>query len=867
MNIKPIIKNLIPHIIAILAIFVVASAYFSSAFEGKTLRHDDIIKGRGGVRDKLEYRKYEGKSILWVNAMFSGMPDFIGANYKSSSKIKRLYSIFDRMGFPNEVSMLIWYMLGFYIMLIAFRVNPWLALSGALAFGLTSYNLIIIEAGHFMKVRTIAFIPPTLAGVLLIFRKKYLWGFVLTTFFLAHQIAHNHIQMSYYLLLGLICIGFVELYNHLKEKKIVDFSKATGLLLLAAIVAIGPNYSKLSNLYRYNKQSIRGKSELTLGKGDNKTKSGLDRDYINAWSSGRAETMMLFAPRVKGGASAYVKQDRSLLKKVEPRMRSTIGNMNQYWGDQGSSGGPNTAGAVIFFLFIMGLFVIKGPMKQGILISVILFIMLSWGKYFPTFTDFFIDHVPLYNKFRTPVSILAVAVIFITFFAFYTVSEIIKKPELLTRESKIKVGNKRLPIYLAAGLGFIAFLLVNIALPHLFNRYSNDLEIDMFNRYRSQGGSSQIDAIVAALESLRISVFRAEFFRTLLFAAASLLSLYLFKTKKIKATGLIGILGILALIDVWTIGQRYVNNDHFSRQNLITQEYKLTNIDKQIFAREIQTTPGLQQKIAAAYKKFHPKNEVEKEDIQKYIIQKNTFYRVYDLTTSAFQDNRVSGSHRSIGGYSPAKLRRYQDLIERHIAKGHMPVLNMLNAKYIITQKGLQVNPNVMGPAWFVDSVAWAKNADEEILALNNIDVTKSTVVNEKFKAKIGKLGQATTTDSISLFSLDADHLVYKTNTQNDRLAVFSEIYYPDWTVLIDGKPAEYVEANYTLRAMMIPMGQHTIDFTFAPYYYTHANAVSMIFYYVIMLMVLALVVISIYRELKTTRGKAINRNTYEHNA
>lgn len=857
MNIKPILKSLIPHLIAIVAIFTVSSAYFSPAFNGKSLRQDDIVKSQGGVRDKLEYRRYENKSILWITAKFSGMPDFLGAPYKSSNKIKELYYLPKKMGFPIEVISLIWYMLGFYILLIAFRVNPWLALAGAVAFGLTSYNLIIIEAGHFKKVRTIAYIAPTLAGVLLMFRKKYLWGFVLTAFFLANQIAHDHIQMSYYLMLGLICIGLVELYNHIKEKRYLDFGKAVGLLFLAALLAIGPNYSKLSNLYRYNKQSIRGKSELTVGKEHIKTKGGLDRDYINAWSSGRSESMMLFAPRVKGGASAYVKQDRSLLNKVDRRMRETIGNMNQYWGDQGGSGGPNTAGAVIFTLFIIGLFVIKGPIKQGILISVILFIFLSWGKYFSGFTDLFIDYVPLYNKFRTPVSILAVAVIFITFFAFLTVSEIIKNHGLLEQESKIKIGKKNLPLYLAGGLGFIAFLLLNIAFPHLFNRYINDQELAMFDNYRQQAGASQIDAIVASLESLRISVFRTEFFRTLLFAGGTVLSIYLFKKKKIKTAALIGIIGVLALIDVWTIGQRYVNKDDFTRQNLIEQEYLLTNVDKQIFAREIQNTPGLEQKIEAAYQKFQPKTQAEREDIQKYVIQKNTYYRVYDLTTSAFQDNRVSGSHRSIGGYSPAKLRRYQDLIENHIIKGNMQVLNMLNTKYLITQQGLQINPGVTGPAWFVDSVIWAETPDEEIVALNDIDITKETVVNTKFKNTVGKFETASTSDTVSLVTYEPDYLKYKTKTDGNKLLVFSEVYYPDWTVTIDGKPSDYFESNYTLRAMMVPAGQHTIEFTFSPTYYTKANTLSMTFYYIIMAMVLALVAYSIYTEIKRAKPEA----------
>ncbi|WP_167616484.1 YfhO family protein [Maribellus sediminis] len=857
MNFKPILKSLVPHLIAIAAIFAVSSAYFSPAFNGKSLRQDDVVKSIGGVRDKIEYRKYENKDVLWTNVRFSGMPDFLSATYKSSNKIKNFYNLPQKLGFPNEVGMLIWYMLGFYILLIAFRVNPWLALAGAIAFGLTSYNLIIIEAGHFKKVRTIAFIAPTLAGVLLTFRKKYLWGFVLTAFFLANQIAHDHVQMSYYLLLGLVCIGLVELYNHVKEKRYLDFGKAIGLLFLAALLAIGPNYSKLSNLYRYNKQSIRGKSELTVGKDHIKTKGGLDRDYINAWSSGRAETMMLFAPRVKGGASAYVKQDRNLLNKVDRPMRETVGNMNQYWGDQGGSGGPNTAGSVIFTLFIIGLFVIKGPIKQGILISVILFVFLSWGKYFSGFTDIFIDYVPLYNKFRTPVSILAVAVIFITFFAFLTVSKIIKNPGLLEQESKIKIGKKNLPLYLVGGLGFIAFLLLNIAFPHLLNRYINDQEMVLFDNYRQQAGDAQINAILASLESLRISVFRADFFRTLLFAAGTVLSFYLFKKHKIKKLALIGIIGVLALIDVWTIGQRYVNKDDFTRQNLMEQEYLLTDVDKQIFSREIQNTPGLEQKIEAAYQKFQPKTQAEKEDIQKYVIQKNTYYRVYDLTTSAFQDNRVSGSHRSIGGYSAAKLRRYQDLIENHIMKGNMQVLNMLNTKYIITQQGLQVNPGVMGPAWFVDSVVWANTPDEEIASLNDIDVTRQTVVNTKFKNTVGEFQSAVTSDSISLETYEPDYLKYQTNTKGNRLVIFSEIYYPDWTVTIDGKPTDYFESNYTLRAMMVPAGQHTIEFSFNPVYYSQANTLSMIFYYIIILMVLVLVGYSVYIEFTKANSEA----------
>lgn len=851
MELKPLLSKIAPHIIAVLTMIIVASIYFQPAWEGKSLKHDDIVKGYGGARDRIQNRKYEDKSILWSNAKFSGMPDFLGANYASSNKLKKVYAFPQKLGIPLEVSFLVWYMLGFYILLIAFRVNPWLALAGAVAFGLTSYNLIIINAGHFKKVRTLAFIAPTLAGFLLTYRGKYLVGFILTTFFLTLQIAHDHIQMSYYLLLGFICIGLVELYYHIKEKNILTFSKATGIIFVAAIVAIGPNYSKLSNLYRYNKQSIRGKSELTVGKEGVKTKSGLDRDYINMWSSGKTESMMLFAPRVKGGASSYVKQDRDLLKKVDPKLRNIIGNMNQYWGNQPGSGGPNSAGAVIVFLFILGLFLIKGPLKKGILISVILFILLSWGRHFAIFTDLFIDYVPLYNKFRTPVSILAVAVIFITFFAFYTLSQIIKTPELLNNYSKIKVAKKNLPLYLAAGFGFIAFLLLNIVFPNLFNSYLSDNEIAMFNNYRAQGNGSQIDSIVNALVDLRINIFRTEFFRTLLFSLATLISILLFKTKKIKQNALIAIIAILAIADVWAIGQRYVNKDDFTRKNLIEEEYKLSEIDKQIFSLEIKENPGLDQKILEAYQQFQPKTETEKEDIQKYIIQKNTYYRVFNFTTASFQENVTSGTHRSIGGYSAAKLRRYQDLIEFHISKGNMQVLNMLNAKYFITKEGLQINRNVMGPAWFVNTINWAENPDKEIAALNNIDVTQQIVVNKKDKTKIGVFEPFTASDSISLEVYEPDYLVYNTSTSGNRLAVFSEIYYPDWTVLIDGAPTNYFTANYSLRAMIVPAGNHKIEFIFNPSYFSVANKISMVFYYLIITMLFALAAYTIYSEIK----------------
>ncbi|MEN8123293.1 MAG: hypothetical protein ABFS35_23350, partial [Bacteroidota bacterium] len=702
---KPILKSILPHIINIFLIVVVASAYFYPAWEGQSLQQDDIVKGKGLVSEKIRYKNYENKATLWNNTIFSGMPEFLGAGYKGATKLWRIWNIPTSLGIPHEVSFLIWYMLGFYILLVALNVNPWLALAGAIGFGLTSYNIIIINAGHFMKVRTIALIAPVLGGVLLIFKRKYIIGFALTALFLAMQVNMGHVQMSYYFLLGLICIGLTQLYYHIKQKELLSFSKAIVFLVLAAILGVGPNYAKLYNYYKYNKQTIRGKSELTIGKAEGVKTNALDRDYINMWSSGRAESMMLFAPNTKGGASSYIKQNRDLLKKVEPRLRETIGNMNQYWGDQSPpSGGPNTAGAAIVALFIIGLFVIKGPVKNGILISVILFIFLSWGEHFSAFTNLFIDYVPLYNKFRTPVSILGVGVIFITFFAFYAVSEIIKNPDLLSKSSKLKWGKKPVPLYLAAGLGFILFLLLNLAIPGLFNNFMNESELAMFNNAKAQGNAGQINLIMNALKELRISVFRTELLRTILFSAAILISLMLFKKNKFRQNAFIAIIGVLVLIDVWTIAQRYVSDDDFTKRNLITEEYRLSDFDKQIYSREIQEKPEINDKINDAFQKFQPKTDAEKEDIQSYIINKNSFYRVYNLTQSPFQENYTANAHRSIGGYHAAKLRRYQDMIEHHIGKGNRKVLNMLNTKYIITQNGLQINPEIPGPAWFADT-------------------------------------------------------------------------------------------------------------------------------------------------------------------
>ncbi|MFW5756606.1 MAG: hypothetical protein ACOCWK_08380, partial [Tangfeifania sp.] len=430
---------------------------------------------------------------------------------------------------------------------------------------------------------------------------------------------------------------------------------------------------------------------------------------------------------------------------------------------------------------------------------------------------------------------------------FYTASRIIRKPELLNEESKIKIGSKKLRIYMAAGLGFIAFLLLNIMFPTLFNTYLSNAEINMFDNYRAQGNAGQIDAIVAELRELRVHVFRMEMFRTLMFSAAVLAALVLFKKEKIKKGSFIAIVAVLAVIDVWSIGKRYVSEDDFTKSNLIEEEYRLSETDKQIYAREIQENPEIRQKIEEAYQEYNPETEAEREDIQKFVIRKNTFYRVLNLTTSTFQENQTSGAHRSIGGYHAAKLRRYQDMIERHISQMNREVLNMLNAKYTISQDGLQVNRDVMGPAWFVDSVVWAENPDEEIMLLDNIDVSEKVIVNDKDEDVINTFSPDQPGDTITLENYHPDHMVYRSVAGGNRIAVFSEVYYPDWKVLIDGEPAEYFTANYILRGMIVPEGEHKIEFIFDPPYFFKANKVSMVLLYLLFAVVIGLTGYGIY--------------------
>jgi len=849
---KSILKKIYPHLISLLAFITVSSVYFYPAWEGKSLQGEDVVGSYGSAREKRDFNYFEGVNPIWNGSIFSGMPDLIASsNFKGATALKSVYYLPLRMGIPREVASVFWYMLGFYILLITLGVRPLISAGGAIAFSISTYYIIIIMAGHYMKVDTLAMIPPTLAGVLLCFKRRYLWGFILTTFFLVIQINMAHIQMMYYFLISLIILGFIEFYFHLKEKKLKDFFISFAVLFASVVMAVAPNSAKLITYYKYNDLSIRGKSELTINQPEDAPVSeGMDKDYINMWSSGIDESMMVIVPNVKGGSTGMVKSNRSLLNKVPRQYRETIGSMNQYWGNQPFSGGPNYLGIIFVFLFVLGAFLIPGRFKLAALIPVILFFFLSMGGSFPAFTNLFIDYLPMYNKFRAPVSILALAAMWLGLLAIYTLYKMYSSPDILNKKTKIPGLNREFPSYLLVASLFAGFLLVNILLPNLFNSYISDAESAQFSSFRNQPNAArQIDAILAALTEFRIGVFRSDLWRSLIFILLITVSVYLYKTKKLKANLFVTAAVLLAIIDFWGVSRRYVPLSNFTKTGAaVKQAHQLTENDRKIYQLEIQQNPETTNRINEISEKFKPTNKEEQDRILTYAVNKYNHYRVFNIAGNTFNENVTSSAHNSIGGYHALKLHRYQDMIEQHIGKMNMSVLNMLDTKYFITQNGLQQNPDAMGAAWFVDSVLWVNNANDEILALNDIDVTNTAVIRDRDKNKLPNFSPGDG-GKIELINYSPDNLTYKTSNSVGQLAVFSEVYFPDWKVFVDGVENDLFEVNYILRGIVVPEGEHTIEFKFHPDYFYTYNKLSQLSFYFLILILLTALGLEVYRE------------------
>lgn len=796
------IKKILPDLIAIALFAVLSFAYFFPAdIEGRILFQHDSSAGVGAGQEAIEYYEETGERTRWTNSLFGGMPTYqISPSYDTTQPlnwVERAYRLF----LPEYVQLTFILMLGFYILMRAFGLSVWLSTLGSIVWAFSSYFFILISAGHIWKFITLAYIPPTIAGMVLVYRGKWLWGCVLTALFVALQIKSNHVQMSYYFLFVMLFMVIAYGVEAYKSKQLPRFWKATGVLVVAGLIGVAANLSNLYHTYSYSKETMRGKSELVFeGDAAQQTSSGLNRDYITQWSYGIGETWTLLVPNFKGGASVPLAANETAMKKANPLYSNIYTQLTQYFGEQPMTSGPVYVGAFVLFLFILGCFIVKGPMKWALLGATIFSILLSWGKNFMPLTDFFIDFVPMYNKFRAVSSILVIAEFTIPVLAILALKRILDEPEVLKHE--------RNGLIISTVLTFGVALILWIWPSFMGNEFIPGQEMQML---QSALSPNELAPLVSNMSEMRAAMVSADALRSMLFIAIGLCILYFFITGKLQKKYTIGAIALLCLIDMWGVNKRYLNDEQFVPQSIKQTSFVQTPADQ-------------------------------------YILQdKDLDYRVLNLTGSTFNENNTSYWHKSIGGYHAAKLRRYQEMIDYHIspeiqaayseiaqAAGAMDsvdaskfrVLNMLNTKYFILPAGRNgealpiQNPYAYGNAWFVNNIQYAENANEEIETLFDIDPKESAVVDKQFKETLKGMTSAKTDSlsAITLTSYSPNHLVYETANNNDGIAVFSEIYYPDgWKVTVDGKPATLARANYILRALYLPAGKHVVEMTFDP--------------------------------------------------
>lgn len=790
-----VLKRFIPDIIAIVIFAVISFVYFCPAVpDGRILSQHDSVAGIGAGQEHTEYHKRTGKVTRWTNSIFGGMPTYqMAPSYDSAnclSGISKLYHLY----LPTYVWYVFVMLLGFYILLRAFNFKVWMSALGAIVWAFSSYFFIIIAAGHIWKVMTLAYIPPTIAGMVLLYRGKYLSGGLVTALFVALQISSNHIQMSYYFLFVMFFMAIAYGVQAFREKAMASFFKRTGVLALAGLLGVCINLSNLYHTYEYSKESMRGKSELVKENSANQTSSGLERDYITQWSYGIGETFTLLVPNVKGGASVPLAANEKAMEKANPMYGSIYNQLGQYWGEQPGTSGPVYVGAFVMFLFILGLFIVKTPMKWALLAATILSILLSWGKNFMGFTDFFIDYMPMYNKFRTVSSILVIAEFTIPLLAMMALKEVVTCPQLLKERRK----DFLISFALTGGLALLFAVMPKV----FFSSYVSTMEM----RALQSIPANQLVPLLANLEEVRMSLFTSDAWRSFFIILLGAGLVWSYCLGKLKQNVLIGALAILCLVDMWSVNKRYLYDGQFVEKQVQTQGFQQTETDK-------------------------------------YILQDEALnYRVLNLASNTFNENNTAYWHKSVGGYHAAKLRRYQEMIEEHISdemqglfksvadaggeveKLHpeeFPVLNMLNTKYFIfpLQGGQTIplpNPFAFGNAWFVDEVQYVDSANEEIEAIHDINPLQTAIVDKKFEPVVKSL-PSDSTATIELVAYEPNYLKYEVNSEKGGTVVFSEIYYPGWQSTIDGQEVAHGRANYIFRAMNVPAGKHVVEFRFDP--------------------------------------------------
>lgn len=792
-------KKLLPDLVVILFFAVIAFLYFFPAVtEGRILAQHDAVAGIGSGREMQEYLEKTGERTRWTNSIFGGMPTYqMAPSYDSTNTlgfIQQVYHLF----LPTYVWYVFVMLLGFYILLRAFDFKVWLASLGAVLWAFSSYFFIIIAAGHIWKLMTLAYIPPTIAGMVLVYRKKWLAGGVVTALFVALQIFSNHPQMSYYFLFVMLFMAIAYGVLAWQKKQLPDFFKSTGVLVVAGLVGVCVNLSNLYHTYEYSKESMRGKSELVKENSADQTDSGLERSYITQWSYGIGETFSLLVPNVKGGASVPLAANEKAMEKANPAYQSLYAQLGQYWGEQPGTSGPVYVGAFVMFLFVLGLFIVKGPMKWALVVGTVFSITLSWGHNFMGLTDFFIDYIPMYSKFRAVSSILVIAEFTIPLLAMLALKEVMERPALFVEQKKA--------FYISFGLTGGLSLLFALFPTVFFPSYVSSMEM---NALQGAIPADQLAPILVNLEEMRRSLFTADAWRSffVIVIGCVLLGGYLFRKWNAKVT--VGALLLLCIVDMWSVNKRYLYDDQF-------------------VAKGTEMKPFL-----------------EPSETDKEILKDKTLdYRVLNMATNTFNENNTAYWHKSIGGYHAAKLRRYQEMIEAHIQSEmetlftkipevgadlskidvtDTPVLDMLNTRYYIVplQQGATAplfNPHALGNAWLVKEVKYVNNANEEIDAIHGMNPRETAIVDKRFAETVKQpAAMPDSLDNIVLKSYAPNALQYEVDTKQGGTVVFSEIYYPGWRSYIDGEEVSHGRANYILRAMNVPAGKHTIEFVFDP--------------------------------------------------
>lgn len=827
------LKKCLPDAIVIVIFAVISFAYFFvPVSQGKILFRHDSQASVGLGQELTQYEQRTGEVTRWTNSVFSGMPTYqISPSYNSTDGLSAVMSAY-HLWLPDYVWFIFAYLLGFYILLRAFNFRQSLAALGSIIWAFSSYFLIIIAAGHLWKVMALAYLPPMIGGVVLAYRGKYLWGFIVTAVFTAFEIKANHVQMTYYYLFIVLFMVIAYLVQAIREKRLQHFFKASGILIAAALIGIAINISNLYHTWEYQKESMRGKSELTKANSANQTSSGLDRDYITQWSYGIDETLTLLVPDAKGGASVPLSQNATAMAKANPEVENMLPQLYeaipQYFGTQPGTSGPVYVGAFVLFLFVLGLFIVKTPIKWALLAATALSILLSWGHNFMGFTNFFLDYVPMYAKFRTVATILVIAEFTIPLLAALALKRIVDEPTVLTKNMK----------YVYASLALTAGVALAIALmPSMMGPFVSDQERQMLSGIQGMTPDVQ-NMMLSSIATMRGAMVSADAWRSIVIIIIGVAMLLLFKAQKIKAIYLIVGISALCLIDLWQVDKRYLNDEMFVPKSERDTPQQATATDLQI------------------------------------LKDKSLSYRVLNFASGAFNENNTSYFHKSIGGYHPAKLRRYQEMIDKYIApemqtamqaianKGGVmsevdgrklfPILNMLNAKYFIVPlqgnatTSIQ-NPYAQGNGWFVDKLTYVADANAEYAGVGKIDVSHEAVADKKFEPILGQTQTNDSTARVVLTKYEPNNMTYTVSSTKGGVVVFSEVYYPGWTATIDGQPAELGRVNYILRALNVKAGKHEVVLDFHP---TSISTTETIAYAALIVLLLAICV-AIYSEKK----------------